>query len=140
MKASLFFSSLLIITLFSCGKYKEFDHLEVLDQSFTGAVSINESAGNVSGVYSGDKDHGTYTFIWENPSRWVEFEVDNTMATGGSVQFILKDSRGREIMNKTLTPGYSYAITQMGKKGKWKLSLVFSDFEGIGTFDLKPAK
>lgn len=126
------------LTLISCGKYREFDHLELIDQSYTGAVSITESEGDVSGIYIGDNDFGTYTFVWDNPSRWVEFAADNMASRGGSVRFILRDSRGREIAAKTLTRGFSYRISTVGRRGKWKVSLVFTNFEGTGTFEVKP--
>ncbi|MCF8231427.1 MAG: hypothetical protein K9J27_04490 [Bacteroidales bacterium] len=62
MKTNIFFLSILMFTVISCEKYRKFDHLEVIDNSFT----------------------------------------------------------------------------EDGKSGKWKVKIVFSDFEGDGTFDLNP--
>jgi hypothetical protein len=37
-----------------------------------------------------------------------------------------------------LTEGESNAFSEDGKKGKWKVKIVFTDFEGDGAFDLNP--
>ena len=137
MKANLFFLSILILIVISCEKYSEFDHLEVVDYSFTGSILVNESAGDIDGDFSGMSDSGSYTFIWDNPAKGAVLNVNNS-SSGGTIQFVLKDSRGNKILNETLTAGVSNAFSEEGKKGKWKVKIIFSDFEGDGTFDLNP--
>ena len=137
MKANLFFLSILILIVISCEKYSEFDHLEVIDYSFTGSILVNESAGDIDGDFSGMSDSGSYTFIWDNPAKGAVLNVNNS-SLGGTIQFVLKDSRGNKILNETLTAGDSNAFSEKGKKGKWKVKIIFSDFEGDGTFDLNP--
>ncbi len=137
MKANLFFLAIFSLTVISCEKYKEFEHLEVINSSFTGSVSVSESAGDIDGDYSGMVDSGNYTFIWDNPSKGVVLNVSNS-SLAGTIQFVLEDSRGNEVLNQTLTAGVSNSFSEDGKKGKWKVKIIFSDFEGEGTFDLNP--
>jgi len=137
MKVKLSLLICLIFCITSCEKYREFDHLEVVDNSFSGSISVNEYAGDIDGVYNGVKDSGTYTFIWDNISKGVVLNV-NTSSGNGTIQFILKDSRGVEVLNETLSAGESNAFSKDGKKGKWKVKIVFTAFEGEGTFDLNP--
>jgi len=84
-------------------------------------------------------DSGTYTFIWDNPTKGVVLNV-NSSPGSGTVQFVLEDSRGNEVLNQTLSAGVSNAFSSDGRKGKWKVKLVISDFESDGTFDLNPIK
>jgi len=138
MKTKIFYLSFMVLAVTSCEKYREFDHLEVIDNSFTGSISISESAGDIDGMYNGSEDSGNYTFIWDNPTKGFVLNIDNASASGGTLQFVLEDSRGNEVLNETLTPGLSKAFSKDGKKGKWKVKIIFSDFEGNGTFDLNP--
>jgi hypothetical protein len=137
MKPNFFFLTLLVISICSCEKYSTFDHLEVIDNSFSGSISVNESAGDIDGVFNGMSDSGTYTFIWDNPAKGAVLNV-NTSPGSGIIQFVLEDSRGNEVLNQTLTTGVSNAFAEEGNKGKWKVKIVFSVFEGEGSFDLNP--
>jgi hypothetical protein len=85
MKVKFFFLTFLVLSIISCEKYKEFDHLEVVDNSFSGSISVNEYAGDIDGVYNGINDSGAYTFIWENPSKGVALNV-NTLSGNGTIQ------------------------------------------------------
>lgn len=135
MKSKFLFIILLALSIISCEKYREFDHLEVVDNSFSGSISVNESVGDIDGVYNGMINSGTYTFIWDNPTRGMVLSV-NTLSGSGTIQFVFEDSRGNEVLNETLTAGMPNAFSKEGKKGKWKVKIVFTDFEGDGTFDL----
>jgi len=130
--------SLTILFLTSCEKYKDFDNLEVTENSFTGTISITESAGDLDGVFNGTGDSGTYTFIWDNPAKGAVLNIDASSSSGGSIQFVLKDSRGNEALNEEISSGESDTFSMDGKKGKWKVKMVFSDLEGDGNFDLNP--
>jgi hypothetical protein len=83
-------------------------------------------------------DSGTYVFIWDNPSKGAVLNVDTLSASSGSIQFILKDSRGNEALKETLSSGEYSTFSVDGKKGKWKIKIVFSEFSGEGSFDLNP--
>ena len=137
MKSKFFFITLLTLSIISCEKYREFDNLEIVDNSFSGTISVTESAGDIDGSFMGMNDSGTYSFIWDNPTKGAVINV-NHISGSGTVQFVLEDSRGNEVLSQTLTAGGSNAFSTDGKKGKWKIKIVFSDFEGDGTFDLNP--
>jgi len=137
MKTKFLFITLLTLSIISCEKYREFDNLEVIDNSFPGTMTVTESAGDIDGNFIGINDSGSYTFIWDNPSKGAVLNI-STLSGSGTVQFVLEDSRGKEVLNEILTAGGSTAFAENGKKGKWKVKLVFSDFEGDGTFDLNP--
>jgi len=55
--------------------------------------------------------------------------------TEGSVQFKVEDSCGDEVVNTVLYEGENIFSID-GKSGKCKVSLVFIEFEGEGSFDL----
>lgn len=137
MKTKFLFITLLTLSIISCEKYREFDHLEVVDNSFSGTISVTEYAGDIDGSFTGMNDSGTYTFVWDNPTKGMVLNV-NSLSGSGTVQFVLEDSRGNEVLNETLTAGGSNTFSEDGKKGKWKIKIIFSDFEGDGTFDLNP--
>jgi hypothetical protein len=136
MRTKLLFITLLTLSITSCEKYREFDQLEVVNNSFSGTISVSESAGDLDGSFIGMNDSGAYGFIWDNPTKGAILNTD-VFVDGGSVQFILEDSRGNEVLN-VLTSGESNVFSIEGKKGKWKVRIVFFEFEGDGTFDLNP--
>ena len=131
---------LIFIALFlsSCEKYRGYDNMEVLDNSFTGIISVSDLVGDVEGSYTGADDSGTYTFIWDNPSRGALLNIDTVSAGSGTMQFSLRDARGDEVLNETLNASEVNAFSKDGKKGKWKVKITFSGYEGEGRFDLNP--
>lgn len=137
MKTKFLFITLLTVSIISCEKYREFDHLEVIVNTFSGTISVTESAGDIDGSFIGMNDSGTYSFVWDNPTKGTVLNV-NSLSGSGTVQFVLEDSRGNEVLKETFTAGGSIAFSEDGKKGKWKIKLFFSDFEGDGAFDLNP--
>jgi hypothetical protein len=138
MTARISLLALTILFLTSCDKYRDLDNLEVTENSFTGTISVTESSGDVDGVYNGMTDSGTYAFIWDNPSKGAVLNVDPLSNSSGSIQFIMEDARGNEVLNETLNAGEPDAFSADGKKGKWKIKIVFSGFSGEGSFDLNP--
>ena len=54
------FLSLTLIT--SCSKYKEFDNNEVIDNTFTGNVTVTSSGSDPAADFTGNGDSGTYSF------------------------------------------------------------------------------
>jgi hypothetical protein len=133
--------TLFILSVFffaSCEEYSDYDNLETIENSFTGSVSITDTAGDIDGSYSGTNDSGTYTFIWDNPTKGAVLNVDAVPGNSGAIRFVLKDSRGNESLNETLNSGESNTFSVDGKKGKWKVKIVFTQFEGEGSIDLNP--
>jgi hypothetical protein len=137
MKANILFLSLAVFYCTSCEKYRDFDHLETIENSFSGTISVTETAGDIDGNYRGMVDSGTYIFIWDNPSRGAVLNVDS-WSSSGSIQYLLNDARGNQVLNETMFSGTSNRFAVEGKKGKWKVIILFSEFDGDGTFDLNP--
>jgi hypothetical protein len=83
-------------------------------------------------------DSGTYAFIWDNPSKGAVLSVETWSGSNGGIRFILEDARGKEVLNKKINLGESDAFSVDGRKGKWKVGIVFSEYSGEGSFNLNP--
>jgi hypothetical protein len=138
MMARIGIFAITILLLTSCEKFRGFDNLEITEDSFTGTTSLTESTGVVNGTFNGMTDSGAFGFIWENPTKGAVLDVE-VFGSKGNVSFILEDSRGHEVLNAT-TAGESNVFFIEGKKGKWKLRVVFFEFEGNGNFSLSPVQ
>ena len=127
--------------LTSCSKYKKYDNKEVIEDNYTGSV-VMDNDSDPDGDFSGNGDNGTFSFAWANTGTKAFVKFDIT-ATEGSVQLVLKDKRGKEVLNQTLTGGAGIdsfeGISEEGKTGTWKVSLTFTNFKGSGSFELDPA-
>jgi hypothetical protein len=137
MKMKTFVFFLLLFTIISCGKYRDYNDLEVIENSFSGSMTLSESTYDIDGEFLGDTDSGVYTFIWDNPAKGMVLNVINS-SEEGTIQFVIEDSRGNEVLNESLSSAASDAFSKDGKKGKWKVKVVFTDFKGEGKFDLNP--
>ena len=130
------------ISIFSsCETYRGYESLEVVDDTYTGELRIDESVGDIDGTFSGIGDSGTFSFVWDNPSRGAVLVLD-VISGSGTVQLLLNDSRGEEVLNETLTAAAMVSLSQAttnNRSGKWLVTLVFTDFDGEGTFDLGPS-
>lgn len=136
MTARIILIALTLLFLTSCEKYRDFDNLERTENSYTGTISVTETSGDINCIFNGMNDSGTYGFIWDNPAKGAILNAD-VFGDSGSVQFILEDSRGNEVLN-AITSGESNVFSIEGKKGKWKVRIVFFEFEGDGNFNLNP--
>lgn len=125
----------------ACGKYRKFDNMEVIEDTYTGSIQVGSSGADPGGDFTGDGDSGTYAFAWDNKNKKAEVNFDITTPTG-SVQMIVQDKKGDEVLNQTLTAGSgddSYSgVTSEGKPGTWKVSLIFTNFDGDGSYSLSP--
>ena len=128
------------IFLVGCGKYRKYDNMEVVDNSFTGAVMITSTAATPAGDFEGSGDSGTYSFAYDNPKKRAEVNFDVT-SSAGSVQMIIKDAKGNEVLNETRSGGgndtYS-GTTVEGKKGVWLVEIILSNMNGDGSFSINP--
>lgn len=135
------FVVVLTIGLVSCGKYRKYDNNEVITNTYTGAVSVGSTGADPGGDFTGNGDSGEYSFAWDNSSKKANVNFDIT-SSSGSVQMIIYDKKGNEVLNKTLTAGAgedSYSgVTSEGKSGTWKVSLILSGFNGDGSYSLSP--
>lgn len=136
----LFTAVLSIALLSSCGKYKKYDNNEVVENTYTGSVQVTSGGQDPAGDFTGNGDSGTYSFAWNNPQKKASLNFDITSPTG-SVQFILKDAKGNEVLNQTRSAGgndtYS-GVSGEGKPGMWLVTIVFTNFNGDGSYSLHP--
>lgn len=121
----------------SCKKLKDG---KVVEDSYTGNVNVTSTGSNPGGDFTGSGDEGTYAFGWENSKSKAEANFDITTPTG-SVTLIIEDADGTEVLNKTRSASGedSYSgTTAAGTPGVWKVSFVFSEFNGDGSYSLTP--
>ena len=137
----LFTAILCITVLASCGKYKKYDNLEIIENSYTGEIEITSTGTDPAADFIGDGDGGTYSFAWKNTSDVMSLNFDITSPTG-SVQFIVNDKKGDEVLNQTITGGTSIdsysGVSSSGKKGTWKVTMILTNFDGDGSYSLHP--
>lgn len=130
-----------LTTITSCKKYRKYDNKEVVENSYTGYIELT---GNVESIgdFTGNGDSGTFSFVWENTAEKASVNFDVTTAPGGSCQIILNDANGDEVFNKTRPDGGNDTFSgqsEEGKKGKWLVTIVLTNFNGDGTYDIRPA-
>jgi hypothetical protein len=128
-------------TFSSCKKYRKYDDGEVVENTFTGNVDVGSTGADPGGDFTGNGDSGTYSFVWENSSKKANVNCDIT-SNSGSVQMIINDAKGNEVLNKTLTAGSGEdsfsSVTEEGKSGKWLVTIELSNFNGDGSYSISP--
>lgn len=132
--------SLMVFGISSCEKYDQYDNMEIVEDTYSGNVIIESGGEDPGGDFLGDGDSGTFSFAWNNPTSKAELNFDITSPTG-SVQFILKDANGKEVLNKTRSAGGNdtfSGVSEKGDKGMWLVEIRFTDFDGDGSFSLSP--
>lgn len=139
-KATLFliFGTFLIASLSSCKKYEQYDNNEVVENSYTGEVMVTSSGSTPAGDFTGDGDSGTYSFAWVNAQEQASVTFDVTTA-GGSVQVIVNDARGDEVLNETRPSEDLDSFsgpTALGKKGTWLITINLINFDGDGSYSI----
>ncbi len=140
--APLLIFSVLFFSMTSCKKeYAQYNDGEVVEDSFTGTVDVTSTGTNPAGDFEGDGNSGTYSFAWENSKRRAHLNFDIT-SPSGSVQMILNDARGNEVLNQTITGGNSAdtysGLSEEGVSGMWLVTVVLSNFDGDGSYSLEP--
>lgn len=148
LKRGLFLPAILLlqgIGLWSCdeltdGLYDDYQNLEVVENTYTGRVDVTSTGSDPAGDFYGDGDSGTYSFAWDNPLRTADVNFDITTPTG-SVQMIINDSDGVEVLSRTRSAGGNdtfSGVTERGAPGIWLVTLIFTDFDGDGSYSLSP--
>lgn len=131
----------LMILFSSCQKeYAKYDNKEVIENSYTGTVEVTSSGADPAGDLLGDGDSGTYSFVWENSKTKASVNFDVTTA-GGSVQVIVNDAKGDEVLNETLPRNGEdtfSGVTAEGEEGNWLITIVMNDFNGDGSYSIHP--
>ena len=136
----LFIAVLGVAVMTSCSKYKKYDNNEVVEDTFTGNVAVTSSGSDPAGDFTGNGDSGTYSFAWENSKKKASLNFDITTPTG-SVQFIINDKKGDEVLNVTRSAGGndSYSgVSEEGKSGTWLVTIILTDFNGDGSYSIHP--
>lgn len=136
---NIFLMAVIALVATACGKYNEYENNEVIDNTFTGNVIITSTGADPAADFTGDSDSGTYSFAWVNSSKTASLNFDITSPTG-SVQFIMYDKTGTEVLNETIQGGSDEdtfaGVTQEGKAGTWKVTMIATDFDGDGSFSI----
>jgi hypothetical protein len=129
------------MTFTSCKKYKGYNNMDVIDNTYSGNVIIESTGADPGGDFNGNGDTGEYSFAWENNNGKANANFDIS-GSSGSVQMIIYDAKGKEVLNATRTNGSgedSYSgVSEEGKKGVWKVSLMYTNFNGSGSFSVSP--
>ena len=129
-----------IVTFTSCKKYKGYDNMEVIENSYSGSVTIESTGADPGGDFAGNGDSGEYSFAWENNNGKANANFD--ISGSGTVQLIIYDAKGNEVLNGSRTGGQGEdsfsGVSEEGKKGVWKVSLIYSNFNGSGSFSVSP--
>ena len=125
----------------SCKRpYKKYENMDVIENTYTGKIEITSTGTDPAGDFTGNGDSGTYAFVWENDKKTAQLNYDITTKSG-SVQFILLDARGDEVLNHTITVGDDdtfSGVSEPGKRGKWLVKIVLNNFHGDGSFSISP--
>ena len=145
MKTTINFSKVAIILLIfmvasSCEKYDQYDNLQIVENTYTGEVIIESGGADPGGDFLGNGDSGTFSFAWNNPRSRAELNFDRTSPTG-SGQWIRRDAKGKEVLNKTRSAGGNDTFSgesEKGDEGMWLVEIILTDFDGDGSFSLSP--
>lgn len=124
----------------SCKKYRKYDNMEVVENTYSGTVSIGSTGADPGGDFEGGGDSGTYSFVWKNTSKIANVNFDVTTSSG-SVTMVINDAKGNEVLRQTRPSGGNDSfsgVTEEGKKGKWLVEIIFSNFDGDGSFSISP--
>ncbi|MCI5055490.1 MAG: hypothetical protein MRY83_05230 [Flavobacteriales bacterium] len=121
-------------------EYKDYDNLQVICNTYTGSVMVTSTGSDPGADFTGDGDSGEYCFVWENSKNTADANFDITTPTG-SVQLIVNDAKGDEVLNETRSAGGDdtfSGVTSKGKKGKWLVKFIFTNFDGDGSYSFSP--
>lgn len=124
------------IALVSCNKVEDG---KVVEDTYTGNV-IATGGVEPDGDFTGSGDNGTYSFGWQNNQTKAEVNFDITTPTG-SLQFILEDADKNTVLDKTRSAGGNDTFSgqsSAGTPGVWLVKLIFSDFNGDGSYSIEP--
>lgn len=132
-------AALLSLSISSCQKYRKYDNMEVVENTYAGTMSITSTGTDPAGDFTGADESGIYAFIWDNSGTKAQVNFDFT-SPSGSVSMILEDAKGDEVLNASVTPNndtYSGTSSE-GKSGKWKVLIQLDNVEGDGSFSINP--
>ncbi|MGM0479980.1 MAG: hypothetical protein ACQERC_12235 [Bacteroidota bacterium] len=122
----------------SCKKYNKYDNKEVVEDDYTGDIELKGDDDEPSGDFNGNNDSGEFSFAWENKKEVASIEYSASFSSG-SVNLIINDAKGNEVFNSTINDNNdsSSGKTSEGKEGKWLVTLIFTDFDGSGSYKIE---
>ena len=136
----IFLTSSLFVS--SCKKeYADYSNMEVVENTFEGNMDIGSGGQDPGGDFTGNNASGTYSFAWVNSKKKASANFDVTTSGNGSVQLIINDARGNEVLNETRPQGDNdtfSGVSKEGKSGTWLVSLIFNNLNGDGSFSIHP--
>ncbi len=142
MSSKILILTLSVLLFASCEKYKDFDNAEVIENSYSGSIVIDNDS-DPDGDFTGNGDSGTYAFAWVNTKEKAKIKLSIDNSASGSVQIKLNDAKGKEKFSKSLTGSDTEVsfedYSEAGKSGTWKITVVFNSFKGDGSFEIDPA-
>jgi hypothetical protein len=111
------------------------------NDSPTLTASVNNtsiSADDFGGDVVGNGGSATETFIWNNTLTTADYNMDITSSSGGTFRFMMADSEGTTVIDKTLNgtvePDSYSGVTSAGIAGDWTVTLTLTNFDGDGSY------
>lgn len=109
----------------------------------TATINVNPPntvTNAVDGDVRGNGGSASRTFTWPNSRPTADYNMDMTVANGGSFQMIIKDAAGTVVLDYTLikgqTPDSKSGVTASGVTGNWTIQINLKNFNGSGSYDL----
>lgn len=151
-KVNLIFTALLIglisVTTFTSCKVEgcmdpAADNYEIEAEKDDGSCTypvISFNPGGDDGDVIGGGGSATSTFDWTNSNSRAELNMDITSASGGSLQIVVDDADGVEVINETLTVGVGddsrNVCSASGTAGTWTVTVTVTNFDGDASYSL----
>ena len=103
-------------------------------------VTYTPVSTSVDGDVVGNGGSATNSYVWNNSLTTAELNMDITASSGGSLQIVVNDADGVQVINKTLTVGVgddsATVCSQAGTAGDWTVTVTATDFNGDASFSL----
>lgn len=113
------------------------------DEDPTATIKVNPPntvTNTVDGDVTGNGGSSSRTFTWPNSRPTAEYNMDMTVANGGTFQMIIKDAAGTVVLDYTLvkgqTPDSKSGVSATGVSGSWTIEIHVKNFNGSGSYDL----
>jgi len=104
-------------------------------------ITVNEGPlGDIGGDFTGNGGSGSRTINWVNNLSTADYNADITATQSGIFQIIVKDSKGKVVLDRTLNgatePDSIDGVTSVGDPGIWTITITLTSFNGDGSYSL----
>lgn len=111
------------------------------DDGPTANITVNEGpSGDIGGDFIGNGGNASRTISWTNNMATADFNADITAVATGTFNFVVADSEGTVVLNRTLDgetePDSIDGVTQAGEPGNWTVTITITSFNGDGSYSL----